>query len=83
MLLDKVKNEAYRGWKQGQGAWEEYRATVQSTKDQVRKAKVLTELRLTGDVKGKKQTFHRYASDKIKMKENVGPLWKETGNLIT
>ncbi|GAB0179270.1 heparan-sulfate 6-O-sulfotransferase 3 [Grus japonensis] len=34
-------------------------------------------------VKGNKKSFFRYASDKRKMRENVGPLWKETEDLIT
>jgi len=40
-LLAKLKHkkEAYRGWKQGKVAWEEYREIVQTTRDQVRKAK--------------------------------------------
>ncbi|GAB0186399.1 hypothetical protein GRJ2_001105200 [Grus japonensis] len=44
-LLGKVKQkkEAYRGWKQGQVAWEEYRETVRAARDQVRKAKALIE----------------------------------------
>ena len=44
-LLDKLKHkkEAYRGWKQGQVAWEEYREIVQAARDQVRKAKALIE----------------------------------------
>jgi len=39
-LLDKLKHkkEVYRGWKQGQVAWEEYREIVQAARDQVRKA---------------------------------------------
>ncbi|GAB0208721.1 hypothetical protein GRJ2_003337800 [Grus japonensis] len=37
----KQKKEAYRGWKQGQVAWEEYRETVRAARDQVRKAKAL------------------------------------------
>ncbi|GAB0186661.1 mitochondrial enolase superfamily member 1 [Grus japonensis] len=73
-LLDKLKhkNEAYRGWKQGQVAWEEYREIVQATKDQVRKAKALIDLNLARDVKGNKKSFYRYISDKRKMRENVG-----------
>ena len=40
-LLDKLihKKEAYRGWKQGQVAWAEYREIVQAARDQVRKLK--------------------------------------------
>ncbi|GAB0178229.1 mitochondrial enolase superfamily member 1 [Grus japonensis] len=84
-LLDKLKHkkEAYRGWKQGQVAWEEYREIVRAARDQVRKAKVLTELNLARDIKGNKKSFCRYISDKRKMRENVGPLRKETGNLVT
>ncbi|GAB0207593.1 mitochondrial enolase superfamily member 1 [Grus japonensis] len=84
-LLGKVKQkkEAYRGWKQGQVAWEEYRETVQAGKDQVRKAKALIELNLARDVKDNKKSFYRYVSDKRRTRENVGPLWNETGHLVT
>ncbi|GAB0208055.1 hypothetical protein GRJ2_003271200 [Grus japonensis] len=60
-LLGKVKpkKEAYRGWKQGQVAWEEYRETVRAARDQVRKAKALIELNLARDVKGNKKSFYR------------------------
>ncbi|GAB0189099.1 mitochondrial enolase superfamily member 1 [Grus japonensis] len=83
-LLGKVKHrkKAYRGWKQGQVAWEEYRETVRTARDQARKAKALTELNLARDVKDKK-SFYRYVSDKRKARENVGPLQNETGNLVT
>ncbi|KFW09032.1 hypothetical protein N327_00801, partial [Fulmarus glacialis] len=84
-LLDKLKhkNKAYRGWTQGQVAWEEYREIVQAARDQVRKAKVLTELHLAGDVKGNKKSFYRYIGDKRKARENVGPLRNKTGDLVT
>ncbi|KFQ76045.1 hypothetical protein N337_12204, partial [Phoenicopterus ruber ruber] len=84
-LLDKLqhKKEAYRGWKQGQAAWEEYREIVQAAREQVRKAKALIELNLARDIKGNKKSFYRYISDKRKTRENVGPLQKETGDLTT
>ena len=53
----KQKKEAYRGWKQGQVAWEDYREIVQVAREQVRKAKALTELNLARDVKGNKKAF--------------------------
>ncbi|GAB0181454.1 hypothetical protein GRJ2_000610700 [Grus japonensis] len=83
-LLDKLqhKREAYRGWNQGQVAWEEYRETVQAARDQVRKGKVLIELNLVRDIKGNKKSFYRYISDKRKTRENVGPLWNDTGSLV-
>ncbi|GAB0209092.1 mitochondrial enolase superfamily member 1 [Grus japonensis] len=84
-LLGKVKQkqEAYRGWKQGQVAWEEYRETVRAARDQDRKAKALIELNLARDVKDNKKSFYRYVSDKRKMRETVGPLRNERGDLVT
>ncbi|GAB0188293.1 mitochondrial enolase superfamily member 1 [Grus japonensis] len=84
-LLDKLKHkkEAYRGQKQGQVAWEEYREIVRTARDQVRKAKALIELNLARDIKGNKKSFYRYVSDKRKMRENVGPLQKETGDMFS
>lgn len=35
------------------------------------------------DVKGKKKGFYKYDSDERKTREIVGPLWKETGDLVT
>ncbi|GAB0188641.1 mitochondrial enolase superfamily member 1 [Grus japonensis] len=84
-LLGKVKQkkEAYRGWKQGQVAWEEYRETVRAAREQVRKAKALTEITLARDVKDNKKSFYRYVIDKRRTRENVGPLRNETGDLVT
>ncbi|GAB0176409.1 mitochondrial enolase superfamily member 1 [Grus japonensis] len=84
-LLGKVKQkkEAYRRWKQGQVAWEEYRETVRAARDQVRKAKALIEISLARDVKDNKKSFYRYVSDKRRTRENVGPCRNETGDLVT
>ncbi|KFV13114.1 hypothetical protein N340_13029, partial [Tauraco erythrolophus] len=84
-LLDQLehKKKAYRGWKQGQVAWEEYRAIVQATRDQVRKAKALIELNLARDIKGNNKNFYRYVIDKKRSRENISPLQKETGDLAT
>ncbi|GAB0181325.1 hypothetical protein GRJ2_000597800 [Grus japonensis] len=84
-LLHKLKDkkEAYRGWAQGQVAWEEYREIVQAARDQVRKAKVLIELNGAREVQGNKKSFYRYVSDKRKTRENVGLLWNETGDPAT
>ncbi|KFW00854.1 hypothetical protein N327_12339, partial [Fulmarus glacialis] len=84
-LLDKLKHrkEAYKGWKQGQVAWDEYREIVRAASDQVRKAKALIELNLARDIKGNKKSVYRYLGDKRKMRENVVPLRKETGDLVT
>jgi len=66
-LLAKLKQnrEAYRGWKQGQVSWEEYREIIQVAREQV-KAKALTELNLPRDVKGKKEAFYIYVNDRRK-----------------
>ncbi|GAB0193475.1 mitochondrial enolase superfamily member 1 [Grus japonensis] len=79
----KLKKEAYRGWKQGQVAWEEYRETVRAARDQVRKAKALIEISLAREVKDKKKSFYSYVSEKRRTRENVGPLWNEAGELVT
>ncbi|KAK4823575.1 hypothetical protein QYF61_003579 [Mycteria americana] len=50
---------------------------------EIRKAKALIELNLARDVKGNKKSFYRYVSGKRKTRENVGPLRKEMGNLVT
>ncbi|GAB0208941.1 hypothetical protein GRJ2_003359800 [Grus japonensis] len=85
MLPDQLKHkkEAYRGWKQGQVAWEEHREIVQAARDQVRKAKAPRELNLARDIEGNKKSFYRYVSDKRKTRENVGPLWNEKRDLVT
>ncbi|GAB0208014.1 hypothetical protein GRJ2_003267100 [Grus japonensis] len=84
-LLGKVKQkkEAYKGWKQGQVAWEEYREIVRAARDQVRKAKALIEISLARDVKDNKNSFYRYVSEKRRTRENVGPLRNEMGDLVT
>ncbi|PKU46714.1 rna-directed dna polymerase from mobile element jockey-like [Limosa lapponica baueri] len=58
-LMDnlKEKKEAYRGLKQGQIAWEEYREIVQATRDCVRIATALIELNLDRNIKGNKKSF--------------------------
>ncbi|KAK4817866.1 hypothetical protein QYF61_001676 [Mycteria americana] len=60
-----------------------HREIVRAARDQVRKAKALIELNLARGVKGNKKSFYRYIGDKRKTRENVGPLWRETGELVT
>ena len=50
--------------------------------DQIRKAKTQTELNLSRGIKGNKHKFYRNISDKKKVREDVGPLLRETGDLI-
>ncbi|KAK4826209.1 hypothetical protein QYF61_006153 [Mycteria americana] len=75
-LLDKLKHK--KGSLQ-----REYREIVRAAKDQVRKAKALIQLNLARDSKGNKESFYRYIGGKRKTRENVVPLQKETGDLVT
>jgi len=61
----------------------EYREIVEAARDQVRRTKSLIELNLTRDVKGNKKSFCRSVSGKRKARDNVSPLWKEMGALVT
>ena len=79
----KHKKEAHRRRKEGQLAWQEYREIDQAVRHQVRKVKALIELNMTRDIKGNKKSFYRYVSDKRKTRENVVPLRKEMGGLVT
>ncbi|KGL90612.1 hypothetical protein N301_11197, partial [Charadrius vociferus] len=84
-LLDMTrrKKEAYREWKQGRVAWEEYRGITRAARDGVRQAKAQIELYLARDIKTNKKSFFKYVSEKRKTRENVGPLQKETQELVT
>ncbi|KAK4828554.1 hypothetical protein QYF61_027523 [Mycteria americana] len=78
-FLDKLKHkkEAYRGWKQGQVAWEEYREIVQAARDQDRKVKALIELNLAGEVKGNKKSFYsKCSSHTAQVTEGKGRDWE-------
>ncbi|KGL93213.1 hypothetical protein N301_01878, partial [Charadrius vociferus] len=83
-LLDmlKRKKEAYREWKQGRIAWEEYRGIVQAARHRVRQAKAQIELNLARDIKTNKKSFFKFVSEKRKTRENVDPLQKETQELV-
>jgi len=78
-----TKKEVYRGWKQGQVAWEEYREIVQAARGQIRKAKTLIELNLARGIKDNTKSFYRYVSDKRRTRESMDPAWKEMGDLVT
>lgn len=63
-LLDKhkEKDEAYRGWKQGQVAWEEFREIVQAARNHVRKAKAVIALNLAKPIKIDEASIQEKAS---------------------
>ena len=84
-LLAKIKHkkEAYRGWKQGQVTWVEYRNTVQMSRDEVRKAEAQMKLSLARDIKENKKGFCQHVGNKRKTRENVDPLLSETGDPVT
>ncbi|CAM5143904.1 unnamed protein product [Eretmochelys imbricata] len=79
----KYKKEAYKKWKIGQMTREEYTNIAWACRREIRKAKSHLELQLARDVKSNKKGFFRYVSNKKKVKESVGPLLNEGGNLVT
>ncbi|KAM7160392.1 uncharacterized protein RBU57_010555 [Macrochelys suwanniensis] len=79
----KHKKEAYKMWKIGQMTREEYKNIAQACRSEIRKAKSHLELQLARNVKSNKKGFFRYVSNKKKVKESVGPLLNEGGNLVT
>ena len=54
------KREKYRQWKEACVAWEEYRDSVQTCRNAIRKAKEQTERNLAKHVKNNKKGFYRY-----------------------
>ncbi|CAM5078437.1 unnamed protein product [Natator depressus] len=79
----KYKKEAYKKRKLGQMTREEYKNFAQACRSEIREAKSHLELQLARDVKSNKKGFFRYVSNKKKVKESVGPLLNEGGNLVT
>jgi len=77
------ERKVYGMWKEGQATWEEYRNVVKACRDATRKAKAHLELNLARDVKDNKKSFFKYISSKWKTRDNVGPLLKEVGALVT
>ncbi|CAM4607923.1 unnamed protein product [Lepidochelys olivacea] len=79
----KHKKEAYKKWKVGHMAREEYKNIARACRNEIRRAKSHLELQLVRDVKSNKKGFFRYVGNKKKAKESVGPLMNEGGNLVT
>ncbi|CAM4575936.1 unnamed protein product [Lepidochelys kempii] len=79
----KHRKEAYKKWKIGQMTREEYKNIANACRSEIRKAKSHLELQLARDVKSNKKGFFRYVSKKKKVKESMGPLLNEGGNLVT
>ncbi|CAM5082368.1 unnamed protein product [Natator depressus] len=79
----KYKKEAYRKWKIGQMTRDDYKNIARACRSEIRKAKSHLELQLARDVKSNKKGFFKYVSNKKKVKESVGPLLNEGGNLVT
>ncbi|CAM5155924.1 unnamed protein product [Natator depressus] len=61
---------------------EEYK-NIAACRSEIRKAKSHLVLQLARDIKSNKKGFFRYVSNKKKVKESVGPLLNEGGNLVT
>jgi len=76
------KRKVHGMWKERKATWEEYNYVVRACRDATRNAKAHLELKLAKDVKNKKGFFN-YISIKRKARDNVGPLLKEAGVLVT
>ena len=48
----------------------------------MRKAKTQIELYIARDINGNEKKFYRFISNKRKAREDMGPLWKKTEDLI-
>ena len=57
-------------------AWEENRESIQTCRDEIRKAKVHMEGNLARDVKKNKKGFYRYTGQKRQITERVPPSGK-------
>ncbi|CAM4491188.1 unnamed protein product [Caretta caretta] len=79
----KYKKEVYKKWKIGQMIREEYKNIAWACRSEIRKVKSHLELQLARDLKSNKKGFFRYVSNKKKVKESMGPLLNEGGNLVT
>lgn len=64
-------------------AWEEYREIVQTVRDLVSKAEVLTEVNLAKDIQGTKKSLFRHTNNKRNTRENKSSLRKDTEVLVT
>ena len=63
--------------------WKDYKEVVRAARNQVRKAKTQIESNLGRDIKGNENKFYRCVNNKRKAREDVDPLQKETGDLVT
>jgi len=61
-LLDllKLRKKVYRGWKQEQVTWEDFKKLCEQAGIRL---KTQTQLNLAMDIKGNKKKFYRYISD--------------------
>lgn len=71
--------QAYRRWKQGPVSLEKYRPIAQTVRNQARKVKALIELYLARDIKANTKA----SIGKPVLKERLGLLHKETGDVVT
>lgn len=69
----KYKKKAYREWKQGQVAWEEYRDIVWAACDQVRKAKALIDRIKSGQRHQGQQKQASVSTSMIEEKRGTSP----------
>lgn len=81
LVTIKHKRGIHKGWKQGLVTRDEYKELARETRNWVRKAKALTELNLSMDIKDNRKGFYQYLREKKKMRECGSPLegYRSTG----
>jgi len=77
------KRKVHGMWKEWQATWEEYKNVVRASRDAKRKVKFHLELNLARDIKDNKKSFFKYIISKRKARDNVGPMLREVGVLVT
>uniref|UniRef100_A0A8D0CDV4 Reverse transcriptase domain-containing protein n=1 Tax=Salvator merianae TaxID=96440 RepID=A0A8D0CDV4_SALMN len=80
--LLKRKKEMFKKWKEGYISKEEYNVVCTNCRASIRKAKARNELRLARETKNNKKGFWGYVKSKRKVKEAIGCLQSENGELI-
>jgi len=85
LLLDLFwcKKKIYGEWKKEWITWKDYKEVVKAARDQGRKAETPMKLNLAIDTKRNRKNICKYISDRRKGREYMGPLQKETCDLVT
>ena len=67
----------------GQEDFNQYKKAQRDTSKEVRRAKRLYENNIANNIKTDPKLYHRYARNKMDVKDGIGPLTDEDGNVIS